>query len=62
MKKLIVFLALLLPVLQEHALAQELEGTWSFHPSYLMSTANNLIDTEPKTKTDIESIEKYLNL
>ena len=23
---------------------------------------NNLIDTEPKTKTDIESIEKYLNL
>ena len=46
MKKLIVFLALLLPVLQEHALAQELEGTWSFHPSYLMSTANNLIDTE----------------
>lgn len=46
MKKLIVFLALLLPVLQEHALAQEIEGTWSFHPSYLMSTADNLIDTE----------------
>lgn len=43
MKKLFVLLALSLPL---WLWAQELEGTWKYHPTYLMSAANNLIDTE----------------
>ena len=43
MKKLFVFLALSLPLWLG---AQELEGSWQYHPTYLMSSANNLIDTE----------------
>lgn len=43
MKKLIVLLALMLPML---AVAQELDGTWKFHPTYQLTTANDLIDTE----------------
>ncbi len=45
MKKLIVLLALLLPLL---ALSQEqeIDGTWKFHPSFLLSQASDMIDTE----------------
>ncbi|MBR5728562.1 MAG: hypothetical protein IKX39_07950 [Muribaculaceae bacterium] len=47
MKKLIVLLALLLPLLlPAQNQTQELEGTWTFHPTYQMNTATNLIDTE----------------
>ena len=43
MKKLIILLALLFPML---ALAQDIEGTWKFHPAYQLSAASELIDTE----------------
>lgn len=43
MKKLIILLALLFPML---ALAQDIEGTWKFHPAYQLSAASDLIDTE----------------
>lgn len=43
MKKLIVLLALALPML---SMAQSIEGTWKFHPTYLMSAANDLVDTD----------------
>ncbi|MBQ9216935.1 MAG: hypothetical protein IJ160_01970 [Muribaculaceae bacterium] len=43
MKKLIVLLALLMPML---ALAQDIDGTWKFHPAYALSTATDMIDTE----------------
>lgn len=43
MKKLIILLALIMPML---AIAQDIEGTWKFHPTYQFSTASDLIDTE----------------
>ena len=43
MKKLIILLALIMPML---AISQDIEGTWKFHPAYQFSTANDLIDTE----------------
>lgn len=47
MKKLIVLLALLLPLLsQAQDPAEELQGTWTFHPCFELSKATNLIDTE----------------
>lgn len=49
MKKLFVLMALSLPLFlmaQELVQEQDLEGTWTFHPIYMMSSATNLIDTE----------------
>lgn len=43
MKKIIALLAMLMPII---AAAQSLEGSWRFHPTYLMSQATEFIDTE----------------
>ena len=43
MKKLIVLLSLLLPLL---AWAQDIDGTWKLHAAYVMESSTDLIDTE----------------